>query len=323
MENGYPMHQSRRTDMISCNALFCRLSRLDCPSVNLGKTHQTPAIGDRVMEFHIHAGIRALLGTSASLFRTTGNLIIPDFHSARVLADKMRSCGTIQKQDVSGTSAGRLNAMALIDEILHIVLNSYREKAKPDAIRQFEAAVIRRIGISGYDALLEEFGKEFPPRDVYQGSTDYENWLASSSPLSPTGGKISNRELALEELILLKLANENPAFAPFRVLFNDGNRAGGADPDSLSANTLYLQAFAAIEDVSRTMPVFGPEGEKNDIIGLLRMPALMAPDSLAEQLKWIRDNWGATFDSINLDILQSLDLIKEEEAPRFGPGTGP
>ncbi|MCE5256037.1 MAG: alpha-amylase, partial [Spirochaetaceae bacterium] len=179
------------------------------------------------------------------------------------------------------------------------------------------------IGISGYDALLEEFGKEFPPRDVYQGSTDYGNWLASSSPLSPTGEKISNRELALEELILLKLANENPAFAPFRVSFNDGNRAGGADPDSLSANTLYLQAFAAIEDVSRTMPVFGPEGEKNDIIGLLRMPALMAPDSLAEQLKWIRDNWGATFDSINLDILKSLDLIKEEEAPRFGPGPGP
>jgi len=293
-----------------------------------------PYCGDRIMEFHIRADIRSLLGTQASLFRTTGNLILPDFLSARVLAEKMRTFGTIKGQDVSKISAGNLNAMALIDEILHLVFELYRETTKKDAIREFELAVIAKLGRGNYEKLLKEFGREFPPRDVYRGVTDYENWLASISRGDPGATKtgdqptgqnngVSNRELVLEEMILLRLANENPAFAPFRFLFDDGDRKDQPVPDTLTTNTLYLEAIAAIENVSKTMPTFGPTGMEQDIISLLRLPAKMAPNSLAEQLAWIKENWGASLETIKLRILTSLDLIKEEQAPRFPPGPGP
>lgn len=323
METAHPTRLPARADFTGDKVLLCEMPRL-CPLPE-GNTagRRPPRFGDRIMEFHVRADIRSQLGTQASLFRTSGNLILPDFRSARVLADRMRSCGIIRQQDVSRTSAGNLNAMALIDEILHIVFSLYRENIDSHAIRRFESAVVDEIGRDSYETMLREFGKEFPPRDVYRGVTDYDNWLASSSRLSADESGVPNRELALEEIILLRLANENPAFASFRVLFDDGNRKDKDEPDSLSSNTLYLKAFSAIEEASRDMPPFGPEGEKQDIISLLRMPAKMAPGSLADQLRWIKDNWGATFASIGLDILKGLDLIKEEETPRFGPGPGP
>ena len=42
--------------------------------------------GDRVMEFHVSRKARIDLDLQTSLFTSTGNVIIPDFREARVLA---------------------------------------------------------------------------------------------------------------------------------------------------------------------------------------------------------------------------------------------
>ncbi|HWP68459.1 MAG TPA: alpha-amylase family glycosyl hydrolase [Rectinemataceae bacterium] len=275
------------------------------------------------MEFHIHASIRSSLGVSTALFRTTGNLVIPDFSAARNLAAKIRALGTMNGQDTSKLSAGRLNAMGLIDEILHIVLRIYRERVLPGILGQLASRVSDEIGPVEYKALLKEFCSQFPPREVYQGLTSIDDWLESRSSPSSGTANVPNKDLAFEELILLKLANENPAFGPFRFLFDDGLRPAETTPDSISRKTQYRHAFEAIERASLELPPFGPAGESASLMDLLRMPARAAPDSLESQLLWIREHWGASFDEIGLRILQSLDLIKEEETPRFPPGPGP
>ena len=275
------------------------------------------------MEFHVHASIRSALGLGSTFFRTTGNLIIPDFSAARNLAEKLRGLGQIAGQDTTKLSAGRLNAMGLIDEILHIVIRIYREKVMPDVIGRLSESARREIGDAEFKSLLREFSTQFPPKEVYQGIAGVEDWLASKAlPMAGTTG-VPASELALEELILLKIANENPAFAPFRFLFDDGLRPESAIPESVSGKTKYRQAFEAIERTSRELPPFGPADQAANLIELLRMPAKAAPESLEAQLTWIRDNWGASFDEIGLKILQSLDLIAEEETPRFPPGPGP
>ena len=297
-------------------AFACRLSALE-------GAYSAFSSGDRIMEFHVHAKIRSMLGIGSALFRTTGNLVIPDFPAARNFADMLRKLGKVGDQDTGRLSAGRLNAMGLIDEILHIVLRIYRERVLPDVIDRLSDAVRRDIGDSGYETLLREFSAQFPPREVYRGTAQVEDWLEGSSAVESGAPAVPNRELAFEELILLKMANENPAFSPFRFLFDDGLRAAGPVPGSVDAKTSYRQAFEAIERMSRELPPFGPAGKAVDLVELLRMPARAAPESLEAQLGWIRDNWGATFEEIGAKILRSLDLIREEETPRFPPGPGP
>ena len=298
------------------SAIVCRLQALE-------SADRHGEAGDRVMEFHIRASIRSALGVNTALFRTTGNLIIPDFSAARNLAAKIRALGVMNGQDTSRLSAGRLNAMGLIDEILHIVLRVYRERVSPDLIGRLSSKVGGAIGKVEYETLLREFCSQFPPREVYQGISGVDDWLEGRSPAAPGTLSAANRDLALEELILLKLANENPAFSPFRFLFDDGLRRTESVAGSISGTTQYRRAFDAIEEASRDMPPFGPAGGSLNLMDLLRMPARAAPDSLESQLLWIREHWGASFDEIGLKILQSLDLIKEEETPRFPPGPGP
>ena len=275
------------------------------------------------MEFHVHTSLRAAIGVSSAFFRATGNLIIPDFRAARNFAARLRELESVGGQDTTKLSAGKLNAMGLIDEILHLVLGLYREKVMPDAIARLARAVEGELGPAAYGALLREFSAQFAPCDVYQGTASVEDWLEGASSLRAGGPRIPNRELALEELILLKLANENPAFAPFKFLFDDGLRGSGALPGSVGGETKYREAFAALDRASAALPHFGPAGSQADLLTLLRRPAREAPDSLEAQLAWIRGVWGAEFDEIGLRILRSLDLIAEEEAPRFPQGPGP
>jgi hypothetical protein len=56
--------------------------------------------------------------------------------------------------------------------------------------------------------------------------------------------------MALEELLLLKLANDNPAFEPFRELFDDR---------ILRDSTSYLAALDRLESFFDGLQSFGPE----------------------------------------------------------------
>lgn len=277
-----------------------------------------PVAGDRCMEFHVHASVRRSLGLQEPLFRTTGNLIIPDFDAARSFAARVRASGLGASAGMGDLSAGRLYAMGLIDETLHIVFRLYREQRAPRALSEADASMAERLGGADARGVLRGFTERFPPSVVYSGAAEAETWLDSDTAL------VSNRELSIEELILLKLANENPAFAPYRFLFDDGIREDASEPGSLAGDTRYQEGFASLEQAFRGMPGFGPGG--GSLIDLLREPARACPDSLEGQLRWIIEHWGASFTQIGerlRSLLGGLDLIAEEERPQFPPGPGP
>jgi glycosidase len=120
----------------------------------------------------------------------------------------------------------------------------------------------------------------------------------------------SCRSLSVEELLLLALANLNPAFKPFTFLFDDRD---------LAEKTVYTQAIAELHAHFAELPPFGPEGLS--LWDLLRAPALASPDSLAGQLDFMRRKWGLLLGKYMARLLTGLDVIKEEEKPSFfGPG---
>ena len=71
--------------------------------------------------------------------------------------------------------------------------------------------------------------------------------------------------------MLLRLANENPAFAPFRFLFDESNLAKPGSHQSKS----YSQAIRVIEASFAALPQFGPDNQ--DLLTMLRSPAAAAP----------------------------------------------
>jgi glycosidase len=267
------------------------------------------------MEFHVSRVARDKLGIEGSLFRSTGNVILPDFRSARLLARRINERVDAAILPERAVRAGRLNAMALIDEILHDVARLFREKAEPGALRRALATLERSLGRGPLDALLLAFVDRFPPLEVYEGRKGAAAWLEGAGA-AEGGPAVPNRELALEELLMLRLANENPAFAPFRFLFDEAVLAVPGSPEAEA----YGETVALLGASFAAMPKFGPDDQ--DLLTMLRSPAAAAPYSLPGQLDYIRSRWGLLLGDRLLRLLGSLDLIREEEKPRF-PGPGP
>ena len=132
---------------------------------------------------------------------------------------------------------------------------------------------------------------------------------------SGTGLERSNREQTLEEMILLHLANENPAFKPFAILFNDLE---------LQKNPLYNKSWAVIQAYAKSKPKFGPFN--HDLISMLREPVVYSPNSLRGQLEYIRKHWSKLLGEWLKRLLAGIDLISEEEKAAwkgFGGGDLP
>jgi len=273
------------------------LAGLETKSTHWAKSRKT------LMEFHVNNDVRREYGLSDSLFSLTGNVVFADIKQCRELANKFNL-----KQDPAHPErfikAGHLYAMGLIDEILHYVVALYREEVQGDV---FETALDRldaNLGEGKTSGLLNEFSKQFPPHPVYKGEKNIEQYLKSKED-----GE-SCRALSIEETTLLSLANLNPAFKPFKFLFDD---------KKLSAKTAYPDAIEEIKAHLKEMPVFGPDGM--NLWDFLRSPAIQFPDSLFGQLDYMRRHWGLLISKFMSRLLMSLDVINEENKPTFfGPG---
>ncbi len=78
------------------------------------------------MEFHISRKTRDLYQFDESLFSLSGNVIFINFHGARLFAQRMNEKKDLINFPDQGIKAGQINAMGLIDEILHYVVGLYR-----------------------------------------------------------------------------------------------------------------------------------------------------------------------------------------------------
>jgi glycosidase len=268
------------------------------------RTAQWKAVDRKaVMEFHIRRDQREEFGLESSLFSLRGNVIFADIKEARELARKINAkIDPLHPERM--VKAGQLNAMGLIDEILHYLVALYREQVQPDAFEQALSRLEGRFGSDRNNGLLRNFNGLFPPQVVYAGKTTVEDYLRSVE-----SGE-SCRSLSLEEIMLLALANINPAFSPFCFLFDDRD---------LETHTIYPQAIEELKTFFAGLPPFGPDGQ--NLWDLLRSPALACPDSLFGQLEFIRRKWGGYLGKYLSRLLMGMDVIKEEDKPVFfGPG---
>ena len=262
------------------------------------------------MEFHVSRQSRDLYQFDETIFAYNGNVVFANFHAARVFAQKMNARRDLVNFPERAVRAGQINALGLVDEILHILMQNYRQQRNPQVMEQALAWLAQRVGTEPLDVALRQFMAQFPPLLVYRRQVSIDEYLQGDS-VSQDGQLISNRQIALEEMLMLWLANLNPAYAPYLELFDDKD---------LGRNTAYRAIMDGMHDFFETQPPFGPDGQ--NLIDMLRAPALASPHSLSGQLEFIRNRWGGVLGKFLYRLLSSLDLIKEEEKIVFGFGGG-
>jgi len=248
--------------------------------------------------FHISRKIREKYNLKDSLFKLSGETVHLDFKSVRELTDKLN------KESAEPIYASDLNALGLIHECIHYIISGYKKNENPKVLTESIKYLNKNVDSIEFKKSLIKYIEEFPTNPVFNRKESVEEYVNGKSE------EVSNKELIIEELILLSLENQNPAFEPFSILFDDKN---------LSNNSNYKEILEKLEQFFKTQPHYGTDDE--DLITMLRMPAIIAPSSLQKQLEYIRDKWGYLLGDILTQILKALDFISEEKKHRgFGPG---
>jgi len=247
-------------------------------------------------DFHISKAAREKYKIEKSLFSVTGKVILTDYQQARILSEKINSKRREEGNADQFVTAGQINAVGLLHEIFHLLIRKYEEGDNPGVFGKAISHLKNEIKEDNLEKTLTVFVEEFPPLSVYDKILSAEEYLRRS-----TSGK-SNKEIILEEIILLHMENSNPAASNLRELYAD---------DNLKLKTNYTEViekselFFDNEIPSRLggLPLFK----------LLRKPITANPFDLEKQLDFIRTEWGSYLgDDILNRLLRGVDLIHED-----------
>lgn len=262
--------------------------------------------------FHISRAARARYNVDESLFSLRGNVVFANFYSARLLAQQINAA----RSNDGAVQAGELNALGLIHEIFHALLQQYRQQ-RGEVMAQAVSALYENVGRDAVETTMEQFIDMFPPLPVYRGQQTVGQYL------NETTDGIRNREIVLEEMILVWMQNQNPAASPFKELFDD---------TALAQTTAYTRIVTSLRGFFADREPLGVTGQT--LFDALLAPFTISPDSLSAQLDYMLYRWSAAAERLDMTrffsrVVGGLQLIQEEQkylwtqahAP-FGGGGG-
>ena len=258
--------------------------------------------------FHVSKIARIKYNFDKSLFSINGDLIIADFRQARILSQKINAKRKSEGDSAGFVTSGHLNALGLLHEIFHYLIRIYEDVENPGVLDRGIKYLLTHIEEKELNKVLLGYVNEFPPLEVFKGKITPEEYLNGN-----TEGKL-NKEIILEELIILQLENSNPATISLEELYSD---------KPLTKKSRYIETLGVTEQFFITEKSFG--SENLPLLQFLRKPIVTSPYNIEGQLDYILDKWGVyIYDKFYDRILKSKDLIKEDWKLflQFGGGKG-
>ena len=155
------------------------------------------------------------------------------------------------------------------------------------------------------DETLFKFTDEFPPVAVYQRSQTVQEYLSNS-----TNG-LSHKQISMEEMLLVNIANNNPAAQPYKELFDD----------SALSQTAYIHSISLLGNFFAKQPSMAGRGKGETLVEILIAPSKASPYSLEGQLQFLLEKWGDLLgEDIIRRILRAIDFVREEVMRQHGGG---
>jgi glycosidase len=229
-----------------------------------------------------------------------------EIYQLRRLADRVnerRPDGTQLSDTIQG---GELASVSLIVDVFRYIIEVYSQQEQPGVIRRGLDLTARQFGQATIHEPPPSFVRLFPPVPVLQGKQTDSEYVRSALDVPMSSDTV------VREIILVFLSAANPAFAPFRVLFDDRD---------LKKESPYVSMVQGLEKFFAAQPPFTPVG--HTLFECLYAPIRACPTSLKEQVNYIRNHWAHFLPEDLLERLQlALDILEEEQTLR-GMGTGP
>ena len=255
-----------------------------------------------IYEFHIAAQLRKTYAVLDELFSISGNIIFANLKQVRQFVNNFNK----NRANKDKVKVSDVNAAGLIDEIFHYIIRRYEDELNPKVFSRAIEYLEDKIGEDDFRKLLFDFIEVFPPVEVYKGKASAFDYLNSYTESK------SNKEITLEEMLLLYLSNRNPANKKIMELF---------DEKYIAKTNLFINV---INELNKFFEKETPIGSgAKDLITYLKIPILSKPESLIEQLEFIMENWDVIIKEKYLDrILLNKDLVKEEITFEFSGDGG-
>jgi len=247
-------------------------------------------------DFHVAKNLRIKYQFDESFFSIRGNVLIANSHQARLLSQKINTKREEEKIFNAYVTPGQINAAGLLHEIFHFVIRQYEEKENPGVFERSVLYLKYNLGSGEVENVLRKFIEQFPPISVHKGITTIDQYLNGSTDSKP------NREILIEEIILLHLENLNPAFQNLKEFFDD---------KKLSEESSFKNFLTTTEQFfEQEKPL---SIENLSLLSALRKPILSNLTNLEAQLDYIRDKWRVIINEKLLGkILSGEDLIRED-----------
>ena len=260
---------------------------------------------------HVPAYFRHIIPISAQQWqlhgleafsRRIGEHKLPQMIFYRQLA---LSLNKAHSSSAPAVSAAQLNMFATLQTVYRYLIDVL---ADAELIGALEQALLR----AGYDPAgreatqaVERFVSLFPPAELLSAQVPVGEWLNQNA---------ANRHVSLREMLLLHTNAGNPAVISFRDVFDDLE---------LTETTVYKTIAVGTHAALGEGPYLSQPG--CSLGEALWAPIKAAPDSLADQLRFVREHW-QTF--LPPDLLEELamafDYLLEEERERgWGGEPGP
>ncbi len=255
--------------------------------------------------FHVREDARKKYGMDSALFSTDGHTLFQSFDQVKKLAARINEVRSREKAGLDPVSAADLNAMGLMDEIMHHVTREYMREKYPTLFEDWDHFLDDVLGENYKDALLNTFLRVFPSPPLFEHGMDVDSYLKGEYMGQPM------RYIVLEEMIIQWVQNQNPAYGSLRELIDDGPLR------EIKAYDYFIEGF---NNFSRHLP--DVDDSREHLLDFLLLPARKHPHSLAEQLQYMREQWGVDLEPFLGRLLLNLDYIKEEQKRFFAPGPG-
>lgn len=257
-------------------------------------------------EFHVAKEVRKKYNFDDEFFSISGNIVFVDNAAVRKFTAKLNEKrGVEQKVKVS-----QIYSTGLLDEIFHFILREYEEKSNPGVFNRAVLHLNSKLGEDNFRKLLFEFTALFPPNDVNKGQSSIMDYLSGFNGSKP------NIETTIEELLLLYLANFNPANKNIIELF---------DENYFTNKSYYRKLILELDGFFKKEKPFGPKNQ--DIVSMLKAPIIKNPNDIEAQLEYIKEEWGVLItEKFANRILLTYDLKREEiinNSPQIGGGGTP